>query len=302
MNIFERMANIQAMQIIYIIIGVVVRKCGIIELRNRTSYNHFILYITFPALILSSFLQDIPIFDYSNIWIILSISLLGWGFSYFLGLLLWHNRSIKQRGVLMYGALVSNGANIGLPIVQQVFGDEGALYASLYLIPLRILTWTIGLSLFVSGRGKRKMKNLILNPSLIVVFVGLGLMLSNTKLPYSITEAIKRVGNMSGPLSMIFIGTTIAEFNFKDAFSFDSITLTLLRLFIIPIVLLSILKQFFIYELVVNVSVILLAMPVATTTVVLTERYDGDYILAVKVVFLSTILSFIYIPIITLLI
>ena len=37
------------------------------------------------------------------------------------------------------------------------------------------------------------------------------------------------------------------------------------------------------------VTVVLIAMPVATTTAILAERYDGDSELATKVIVLSTI-------------
>ena len=44
-------------------------------------------------------------------------------------------------------------------------------------------------------------------------------------------------------------------------------------------------------ELMASVSVILIAMPVATTTAILAARYDRDYQFATKTVVLTTILS-----------
>ena len=106
---------------------------------------------------------------------------------------------------------------------------------------------------------------------------------------------------MTGPLAMILIGTTLAEMDFREAFCGEAWLLSAVRLLILPLVTLLILRMTGIDWFLTSVAVTLVAMPVATTTAVLSERFGADYLLASKCVFLSTLLSLVTVPAITLL-
>ena len=41
--------------------------------------------------------------------------------------------------MLQYCTLVSNGGFLGNPVAEGVYGDMGLLYASLFLIPMRVV-------------------------------------------------------------------------------------------------------------------------------------------------------------------
>jgi predicted permease len=49
----------------------------------------------------------------------------------------------------------------------------------------------------------------------------------------------------------------------------------------------------------INLSVILLAMPIAPNTAAMAERYGGDYVFASACVSVSTLLSVVTVPLIT---
>ena len=59
------------------------------------------------------------------------------------------------------------------------------------------------------------------------------------------------------------------------------------------------LKPFGLDPVVMNICVILLAMPVAANTAAMAERYGGDYKFASAVVSVSTLLSVVTVPVIT---
>ncbi len=55
-----------------------------------------------------------------------------------------------------------------MPIVASVFGTEGVFYASFYFLPVRILIWTVRLSLFVDESDtKKRFMILAKTPSLV---------------------------------------------------------------------------------------------------------------------------------------
>ena len=154
--------------------------------------------------------------------------------------------------------------------------------------------------IFQKERGKGSWKPLLLNPSILVVFLGLFLMLTGLRPPELVQTAIRRVGDITGPLAMILIGTTLAEMKLREAFSLQAWLLSLIRLVVMPLITLGALLLRA-ETLAGQVAFVLCAMPVATNTVVLSERYGADHLLAGKAVFLSTLLSLLSVPLLTLL-
>ena len=301
MEIFSRMVSTQALLFLFILLGVLIRKLGIITQAVRGSYNRFLISVTLPAMILNAFLGEVSLSQFTQAGLILVVSAGSCLLAYFLGRWLWRKKALPQQAPLVFGTMFTNAGNAGLPVVQLVFGEVGVFYASIFLIPVRVLMWTLGVSLFMQGDSKGQLKKLMLNPSVLVVFLGLGLMLTGLRLPDVLSAAVKKVGDMTGPLSMILIGTILAEMPLNEAFCREAWLLSGLRLLIMPLVTLLAILAINLDPLVGNVTFVLCAMPVATTTVVLSERYGADYHLASKCVFLSTVLSLFTVPLLTLL-
>lgn len=301
MDIFHRMVSTQALLFLFIALGFVVRKTGIITRESRGSYNLFLINVTLPAMILSAFLQQGSADELKNAWLILFVSASVSLLAYPLGKWLWRRYPQAEQSVLTFGGMFSNAGNAGMPVVQLVYGEAGLLFASIFLIPARILMWTLGVWLFLPEKGKGGLRQLLLNPSVLVVFLGLFMMFTGLEFPSVINQAVKKVGDITGPLAMILIGTTLAEMDFKEAFCKEAWLLSGLRLIILPLMTLLLLRLIGLDWFLISVAVTLVAMPVATNTAVLSERYGADYRLASKCVFLSTVLSLFTVPAITLL-
>ena len=167
---------------------------------------------------------------------------------------------------------------------------------------MRILIWTAGLSLFVDGVNfKEKIKILLKTPSLDVVFIGIILMFSPFKLPDVLSNAVRNMGNMTGPLSMIIIGAALGEANLRDAFDIDAFKLTFVRLIVQPVMYLIILRLAGVQDILWQVVVVLTAMPAAANTEIIAEKYGKDYQFAARCVAVSTIISLFSVPLLTLL-
>jgi hypothetical protein len=79
-----------------------------------------------------------------------------------------------------------------------------------------------------------------------------------------------------------------------------SVLLTsLLRLIVFPLLFAVALKFMNADAMTMNICVILLAMPVASNTAAMAERYGGDYVFASACVSVSTLLSVVTVPAIT---
>ena len=301
MTVFHRMLSTQALMLVYILLGAIGSKIGWIRREGRPTLINLLIDITLPCMILHSFEREVSEAELLSAGQALLISAACCLVSYGIGLLLWRKQAPARRAVLVFATMFSNAGNAGLPIVALVFGDTGVFYTSFFLIPIRVLLWTLGLSLFVPGRGEQKWKALVLNPSLLIVFVGLAVMLIPIRLPSELSMAVANVGNMTGPLSMMIIGASLADMKPKDALDGGAWGLALVRLVAMPLLCYVVLRLLKVDDLLTCVATTLLAMPAATNTAIIAEKYGCDYLFAAKCVFVTTILSLATAPCVSLL-
>ncbi|MBQ7196424.1 MAG: AEC family transporter [Synergistaceae bacterium] len=302
MNIFERMLNTQALMFVYVMTGIIMAKAKLLNHEGRISFINLLLDITLPCMILNSFNIDADINQLIAAGEIMIISFVCFIIAWLSGKIFWRKAPHNRRAVLEFATMFSNAGNAGMPIVASVFGTEGVFYTSFYLLPVRVLIWTAGLSLFVDGGNfKEKLKILLKTPSLDVVFLGIVLMFLPFKLPTVLSNAIKNMGDMTGPLSMIIIGAALGEANFREALDVDAFKLTLVRLVVQPLIFLLILRAAGVKDILWQVVVILTAMPAAANTEIIAEKYGKDYQFAARCVAVSTIISLFSVPLLTLL-
>ena len=53
----------------------------------------------------------------------------------------------------VYGAVCTNAAFLGNAITEGLFGAEGLMLTSIFLIPQRMAMWSVGVSYFMQGAG-----------------------------------------------------------------------------------------------------------------------------------------------------
>jgi len=168
-----------------------------------------------------------------------------------------------------------------------------------------IFTWSYGLALLSRGEKsdqrtkKIRIRDMLFNPGIIAVAIGFVLWILPFSMPQTITYALALIANCTTPLSMIVVGATLASLGVKGLFSGMEVWIgSLMRLLVLPtifIILMKILRQ---DNFPVKVANLLVAMPAAAQTVIFAERHDADVLLASKIVFISTVLSAVTIPIV----
>lgn len=145
-------------------------------------------------------------------------------------------------------------------------------------------------------------KKIITNPIVIGLCIGLLLFFLPVTVPAEINTVISTLASMNGPLAMIVLGTYLAQIKFIELFQ-DRGTYfcASIRLLLIPIVtavlMLVIPSEFETMKLALLFAA---AAPVGANVAIFAQIYGQDYTEAVKDVCLSTILSIISMPLITL--
>jgi predicted permease len=207
----------------------------------------------------------------------------------------------SKQQVFRFITIFCNVGFMGYPVLESIYGGIGVFYAAIFNIPFNILVWTVGVMIYTGEKDFKSMRKAITNPALAAVAIGLILFLFSVNLPVPIETSLKLVGSTTTPISMIIIGSMLAELEFKNIFSdFAIYYATVVRLLIVPMIIYVVLKFLKVDELLLNICVILQAMPAAVTTAIIAEKYGGDGLLASQCVFITTIVSVITIPIVIL--
>ncbi len=293
------MIDTQLLLFLYMLCGFIISRLNIVREDNRAVLVRLLMDVAMPMMVLNAFNKPTTREEIlSSFWVML-IALAGCVVTGLIGRVLWRRQPDNKRKVLMYASMFSNAGNAGLPIISLVFGPAGVFYASMYLIPPRILQWTVGLGFFVKPEKGGWVKNVLLNPMVVTIYIGAVLMITGWQIPGVFGKAIANLGSMTGPLSMILIGATLAHMDFRKLLDPSVLLITALRLILFPLLFAVLLKFLHAEEMVMNICVILLAMPVASNTAAMAERYGGDHVFASACVSVSTLLSVITVPFIT---
>lgn len=293
-----KILNLQCILFILIATGTVARIKGIIKSDGKKLLTDLLIYIFLPCNIISSFNMKFNTSILIKFAMILIFATLTQIVCMILSKYAFRDVEERKRKVLEYATICSNAAFLGLPIVDEIFGLEGVMYASIAMVPQRIVMWSSGISCFTKKDSFRKVfKRVALHPCIVAVYIGILKMFLPFDIPGPINYSIKTIGGCTLTTSMILIGTMLGEMsNIRSIFSKLLLKYTVIRLIIIPFFSMIICSLARLDPLSVSVIAILSGMPAGSTTAILASKYDGDYIFASKVIIFSTVLSILTIP------
>jgi len=199
----------------------------------------------------------------------------------------------------------SNTIFIGLPVNLALFGDKSMPYVLLYYIANTTFFWTLGvycISKDTPGEhgsilSKATIKRIV-SPPLLGFIAAVILILLKIELPPFIMNTCKYLGNLTTPLSMIFIGISIHSVKLKELkIDKDVVGVLVGRFLVCPLIMFIMLILMPMPEIMKKVFIMQSAMPVMTNAPIIAKVYGADSNYAAVMVTLSTILSMITIPI-----
>lgn len=293
----ENMFNMQMMMFLLVGIGFFIRKRGIVGTEGRMNMIDLCLYITLPFNVLHSFLGK---WEPSMLISCSIILLLSTGYnvlSVSISFLLYRKTDLQKRKPLRYGTIVSNSGFLGNPVVEGVYGSSGVLYAALFMLPVRIAMWSIGVSVFMKDGKERVWKKVLTHPCIVAIYIGVAIMISGITLPVFVEKTITAISNCNTPFSMMLIGMMLAEVKPKGLIDKTMVFYATVRLVIIPTLIFLATAWMPVDPMLRGITIIMAGMPAPITTALLSAKYDGDERYATGMVFLTTILSLITLPV-----
>lgn len=302
MIFFSQMMQLQLNLFFLILIGIIMKKIGVISEAGKKCLSDFTVNLILPCNIIQSFREDIPISAdfFDNCVTVFAISLGIQTFSILVGHFFFLRYEGDKKTIFTYGLIVSNSSFIGIPVIDSLYGALGVLYTSIFQIPVRVTMWSSGLALFTDVNKKDAYKKLLKHPCIVAIVIGMLFMLIPVDLPGFIDNTLTEISKCMVPISMIVIGAMLEESRVQQFFDLSVLYFSLIRLIVYPLLTLGILAALQVDVLVMDVTVLLSAMPMAGTTAILADKYNKDSRLASQVIFVSTFLSIITLPLFSL--
>ena len=214
-----------------------------------------------------------------------------------------------RRGTFASMFSLANAVFIGLPVNLLLFGEEALPYALLYYIANTTVFWTLGTYCIASdgairsGRARPSLVSAaglkrILSPPLLGFAAAIIMICAGIKLPKSVMDLAKYLGNMTTPLSMLFVGIVISKVDWKHMrFGLDIAFVLVGRFLVTPALIFLLMRGRDLPLLMKQVFLITSAMPAMTQTPILAAAYGADTEYAGIGTSLTTVLSLVTIPV-----
>ncbi|WP_100488384.1 AEC family transporter [Sporolactobacillus pectinivorans] len=206
--------------------------------------------------------------------------------------------SENEKRALTLTTLFSNANNYGLPVLLLAFGSAGFALGAVYVIGQVILVNVLGL--YIASRsqmnGRQAVTHILKTPLIYACIVGILLDLFHFRLLGGINTAVQMLGKAYPVLVLMILGIKLGTTKLKGLRSSKVWLGVFLRLAIVPVLAKLVLFVLGIHGLLASVLFVEASMPAAINAVTLAEKFDGDTETISLIVSVTTILSFIYLP------
>lgn len=274
---------------IYMAIGFFLFKSGKITKEGSKNIAALLLWIVLPAVIVNSFCVSYSAEKLGQFFVSFLLSAAALFAAIVIARLIYKDAPIDH-----FAAAFSNAGFMGIPLVKASFGDEAVFFLVGFVALLNLMQWTYGVSLLKKEKAHIRIKEVVLNPIFIGIFVDFALFITGlgAKLPAVIRGAVSGVAGLNGPLAMIVLGVYLAQCDLKTTFTRPRLYgLSAVRLVLIPLVMLFLLLVVPIDSTIKLVILTAAAAPVGSNVAVYAQLHDADYPYACQTVALSTVLS-----------
>jgi len=289
-----------------VIVGYVAGRLGYMGGEFDKRLSSLVINFTCPSLILSSAMTgDLP--DRRLILPLLLISVITYviltGVAFFLPRYLTKEKA--NEGIVGFALMFGNVGFMGYPVVASIFGHQAVFYAAVLNVVNTLAVFTVGTILIVGDfvGGKRFQKKVLystpmLSAYLAMLIVALGI----DQIPSVISQPLTMIGNITVPAALLIIGSSMSQLSLRTMLGNATVYVTtLFRLVLIPLGLYFLCSALGFDPYVVNINTVVIAMPVATYGTILCLKYNRDTTLITEVTLVTTLLSMLTIPLLTLL-
>ncbi len=280
---------------IAILTGFICRRIGVLTEEGTATVSGIVVKVILPFYLFSAILNSGSAAASGDVLITLALSFGMFLISGIVAMLLVPLLRAPEddRGVYMFEIMCGNVTYIGIPVCAAVLGGDAAFYGSLLNIPYNLLCFSLGIWLLA---GKLPLKK-ILNPAFLSGVAAAILYMLHVPVPSVILNGCAFIGQATSPCAMLVIGSVLASVPFGEIFTeWRAVPYVLVRLVGLGALMALLLSFIDVDPVLKGVIILMASMPAATNSTMLCTIYGGNRALSAKLIFLSTALSIVTIP------
>lgn len=298
--------------LIIIAVGYLIGRVGWAGKEVTNFISKLIVKVTLPCTAVVVIVDSFDKETISRSWVYIVAAAAAVGIVYAASKIVIRVAKIEQsrRGVFTALFSYSNSVFIGLPVATAIFGEEGIAFALLYYICNTAYMNSIGYveiardGLVMRGEACAKVNAKIIlkqifQPPMLAVILGFILVMANVRLPDFLQSSLRYMGGITSPLALIFIGVILQRAGISSIKKIDkSMVWVLIGRFVLsPLSMLAVANVIGMDSFATSVFAVQIGLPAITQTAIFAEISCADTEYATKGVVLTTLLSFITIPI-----
>ena len=285
---------------------------GWMTAQEKKFVSKYIVNIAVPCNCVVGLLNNLSHDQLAQAGIMLVSGLLGVGVTLLLSMALATLLRLPRErwGVFVLMAGLSNTIFIGIPVSTQLFGEACMPYLMIYFLANTTFLQSLGFVLIERAGSKGGggitvagvLKSMFTKPPVLAVIFSLILLVLDLRLPGPVMKFAGYISNSVSPMALIYCGFIIFELGLKNIRLMKGLPLMLVvRLGVAPLVCLAFCQLFGVTGLAREVFIVESALPVVSQVTVMAGAYGADERYAATGACLSTLGSFITIPILMLL-
>ncbi len=280
--------------------GWFLRKINFIDEKMDHSINKLVVYFAYPCLIVHNIGElDLTADVLADFGLTFVLSLV---FFYLYGFFCKGYARLRKypknvSGIAEFAMSMPNNGFMGFPVALIFFGDSGLLLMLAHNAAMNFFIFTYGVKLLrdmktddhppmTPKRFITAVVKLLLNPNILALFIGFAFSMLGNGVPGVLDEYLLYIGNVSTPMAMIFIGSTLTNYKFRDIIrSVVTIEGSAVKLLLLPLLTLAAVAFLPIDPLIRSILVLGISFPTAATVLCWRSRKDWMQVLQVRFCF-----------------
>ncbi len=280
---------------VYIMIGMIAVKAGLVKEPFLRELNGVIFRVFFPFIMFNNLYKA----DFSSmsgafyvLFAIVATTAVAVLAFFLVPVFVKDNR---RRGVISMDIFRSNSVLFALPLAANVLGDEASAKASIlvvFLVPLYNIFSVIVLEYYRGGKVSASVitKNILKNPLIVGAIAGAIFNMLPITMPEALASPISSLAGLATPMALFVLGGTLKASNLKkNAFAIAVVTVT--KLIVVPAILAFIMAQLHFGPVEFFSVFAMFATSVAAASFPMAQSMDADADLAGEIVVVTTLCS-----------
>jgi len=288
---------------IFILIGMglLSRKTGVLQSGDERVLSSYVYYFALPALLLinlaeTTFTRETLQFMLAGVIPVLIVIPFYW-----LMRVIWRF-SKNTLYLLILSTVFGSTAFFGIPFMMFAFptdqGEHLAILSVVSISPVSIIIAITTLELYKLGKATiwkgltQVIKKLSTNPLILSILSGIVITLIGIKIPAPLSTSLHMLGSSTTIVAIFMLGVFLYGRRYTNITK--ALTLSFLRIIILPIVAFLTTKIFNLPGIERTVLVLMHSMPVAISMIILSERYGFFKDIIASLILISSIGAAVY--------